>query len=197
MTFDRGFVPQNAAKRNNYTSKENGGGQKQGGQQTKEVEMAANLQADLFFEELDFEKVVKKNGGAEYRVDGSPRNQINASAVQNPADNLWDVEFPVDLSLSEGGGGRGVSGNASVVDPKRHKLINELSDDDDLKSSIISSDESINAKITKMDFTDDNPLNHSRGLTRISRKELRQSKLQKTQEVNNKVKRMLTSDFVK
>lgn len=161
--------------------------------------MAANLQADLFFEELDFEKVVKKNGGAEYRVDGSPRNQVEASARQNPnnADNLWDVEFPVDLSLSEGGGGRGVSANVSVVDPKRHKLINEISDDDDLKSSIISSDESINAKITKMDFTDDNPLNHSRGLTRISRKELRQNKLQKTQEVNNKVKRMLTSDFVK
>lgn len=43
--------------------------------------------------------------------------------------------------------------------------MNQLSsnDDDDFKSSILSSDESINAKLTKMDFTDDNIAGQSRG----------------------------------
>lgn len=137
--------------------------------------MAANIQTDLFFEELDFEKVVKKNEGNDYRIDGSPRNQVAIGGSPSPnGDNMWDVDLPVDLSLSEGGA-RGVSGNVSV-DAKRHKLINELSDDDEFKSSIISSDESINAKITKMDFTDDNPLNHSRGQTRLSRRDLKNGK---------------------
>ena len=48
-----------------------------------------------------------------------------------------------------------------------------------------------------MDFTDDNPFNASRNATRLSRKDLYDNKLRVSKEVNNKVKRMLTSDFVK
>lgn len=130
----------------------------------QEAEAAANLQADLFFEELDFDKVVKRNQDVDNRLDGSPRNHLFRDASPAPNhnnENSWDVELPQDLSLSEGAG-RGIAANVSD-DARRHKLINEISNDDDFKSSIISSDESINAKITKMDFTDDNPLNHSRG----------------------------------
>jgi len=69
---------------------------------------------------------------------------------------------------------------------------------DDFKSSILSSDESINAKLTKMDFTDDN-INgrQSRGQTRLSRKDFYDNKIRQSKEVNSKVKRMLTHDFVK
>lgn len=73
------------------------------------------------------------------------------------------MELPIDLSLSEGAApGNDATGIASA-EPRRHQLINQLSDEDDFESSIISSDESMNAKITKMDFTDDNPFNKSRG----------------------------------
>ena len=55
----------------------------------------------------------------------------------------------------------------------------------------------MNAKITKLDYTDDNPFNQSRGVTHLSRKDLRENKFRQSKEVNSKVKRMLTSDFVK
>ena len=44
----------------------------------KDVEMVNEFQADLFFEELDFDKVVKKGretGAFDDRLNGSPRNR--------------------------------------------------------------------------------------------------------------------------
>ena len=50
-----------------------------GGGLNKDVEIVNEFQADLFFDELDFDKVVKK-GRETYAIDdrlnGSPRNSI-------------------------------------------------------------------------------------------------------------------------
>ena len=67
------------------------------------------------------------------------------------------MELP-DLSLSDNNIDKGdVTGNLSY-DATRPRLMNQLSEGDhDFKSSIISSDESMNEKLTKMDFGDDHP----------------------------------------
>ena len=76
--------------------------------------------------------------------------------------------------------------------------MNQLNDegDDDMKSSIISSSDNSVNDYTKMDY-EDNPFNQSgRDNTRLSRKELIESKLQTSKDMKGKLKRMLTTEFV-
>ena len=55
ITFDRSARPKNAAQKNNFT--------KDNAQvaPVNDINMVADLPADWFLEELDFDKVVKKN----------------------------------------------------------------------------------------------------------------------------------------
>ena len=56
-----------------------------GGGLNKDVEIVNDMQAELFFDELDFDKVVKKGretGAFDDRLNGSPRNSIARDARQ-------------------------------------------------------------------------------------------------------------------
>ena len=75
MTFTNGFGPsKKEVKRNNFT-KENAPF-KGGGRDKKDAEMVANLQADYFLEELDFDKVVKDQGFAERSYGSTYKNMV-------------------------------------------------------------------------------------------------------------------------
>ena len=78
--------------------------------------MAAELNADWLLEELDFDKVMKKNNKVL-----SPRN-IARQTANADGKELWDVELP-DLSISDNNDKGDVTGNLSY-DATRPRLMN-------------------------------------------------------------------------
>ena len=100
-----------------------------------------------------------------------------------------DLSFTKDINYGKRGGEKGY---ASEDDDERKKVKGPPIGDDDFQSSIISSDDSIAAKINELQSKAE-----GNGTATNTKKQKRDSKLRVSKEVNKKLKRMLTSDFNK
>mgnify|MGYP000350718809 CR=1 FL=1 len=86
----------------------------------------ADLNADWILEKVDFDKVMLQPQDLDMRVNGSPGRPDSAvfDSGENKLEDLWDVNMPVDISLSESGP-PAQTGNLSLDDKhRRHNLMN-------------------------------------------------------------------------
>lgn len=176
-TYERNQVPKADPKRNNLLA--NGESVIKG--EEKDLEVDADIQHDWILDELDFEKVIVQREDKAAAGDVLDYNdKLNQKQTPKREEDLYDLDHPLDLSFTRDKNyGKKAGGYASDNDTKHVKP------DEESFSILSSNDESLNAKLNDNNISAIKP----------SKREERNSRVRYSKEVNNKLKRMLTSDF--